>query len=86
MKKFCKILTYTNKRVEIFNSHIHANVSDGEEYCFNELLTGYSGYVDIIKNSEDFIVKESNKTTVKFGKIIFNGIPGNPAPVPISIT
>lgn len=71
-QKFCKVLTYTNKRVEIFNSHIHTSVSDGEEYCFNELLTGYSGYVDIIKNSEDFIVKESNKTTRVLPEIMLN--------------
>lgn len=71
-QKFCKVLTYTNKRVEAFNSHIHASISNKEEYCYNELLTGYSGYSDIIKNSEDFIVKDSKKITKNLSSIKLN--------------
>lgn len=64
--KFCKILTYTNDRVAAFNKYIHKNLSsDGDEYIFNELLTGYStNKHGIVKNSKDYVVKEVNQATM----------------------
>lgn len=59
-EKFCKILTYTNERVNSFNKYIHNALTD-EEYHFNEIMTGYSNFRDIIKNSEDYLVKEFTK-------------------------
>ena len=68
-EKFCKILTYTNNRVESFNKYVHSQLSD-EEYHFNEILTGYSSFNNIIQNSEDFLVKcfdNTNKTLPVLG-------------------
>lgn len=60
-QKFCKILTFTNERVEKFNNYIHKAIADNAEYVYNEILTGYAGYKDIIRNSEDFLVKHIKK-------------------------
>lgn len=57
--QFCKVLTYTNDRVEKFNRYIHSNITN-DEYCFNELLTGYSNHNLYINNSEDYLVKDVN--------------------------
>lgn len=62
--KLCKILTYTNSRVESFNQYIHNVISNNDEYYYNELLTGYTAYKDIISNSEDFVVKNHKNFSV----------------------
>lgn len=66
---FSKILTYTNDRVEKYNKYIHHYIAEGEEYCYNELLTGYTGLRNKIRNSEDFVVK-SVKVDIKYLKEI----------------
>lgn len=60
--QFCKVLTYTNDRVDKFNDYIHSRLTD-KEYCFNELLTGYDNYGDVIVKSDDYIIKNVKKDT-----------------------
>jgi ATP-dependent exoDNAse (exonuclease V) alpha subunit len=64
--KFCKILTYTNERVNSFNQYVHRKLSaDGDEYIFNEILTGYSSTKNgLVKNSKDYVVKNVEHRTM----------------------
>lgn len=62
-----KIVTYTNKRIEILNHCVRRILyKDKEEYHYGELLTGYDtctckGYCDI-QNSSDYIVYGCTET------------------------
>ena len=56
---------------------------DGEAYTEidDEDVTSITVFKNLI-----LLFKESSNTIFRWGKAIFNGIPGKPAPVPISIT
>ena len=78
-----KLIAYTNKRIEAFNSIIRESLfEEAEEYQIGEFLTGYDTTVnkvhplefgfDII-NSEDYIIKDLQPSGKFIGDNYFSG-------------
>jgi ATP-dependent exoDNAse (exonuclease V) alpha subunit len=86
----CKVLTYTNERVKLFNRHLHKMIFDSDlEFCPMEILTCYSNNLSFV-NGMDYKIKDVNKLNdylyeVKFTNNFICNIYSNSTPDEIRV-